>query len=287
MDAGSAIGISLLTILFFVWACELQFLPGQRHRLSAATGPLGSSSSTGHRPTLTTSKSIVRVEFTVMSLNAVLPFPYPPPFLIPVTPFSLLPYMWAFAAWFDRHGPPLFLLQPGASSPEPMPSLSRRGHQWMDRQNGFLTSAIFVTGTRLLEMRPFVGGAILGILVIKPQLCAAFAGGCHRRAPVACGRRSSSKRRYPPAPIATAIRLGRLRRLLEDLPLYTDMMRQDAWPWNEFISVFAFLRWFGIGQVVASTIHALVAVAAIALDLARLVTQLGLQGCCAWLRPPC
>ena len=49
------------------------------------------------------------------------------------------------------------------------------------------------------------------------------------------------------------------------LPLYTDMMRQDAWPWNEFISVFAFLRWFGIGQAVASTVHVLVAVAATAL----------------------
>ena len=32
-------------------------------------------------------------------------------------------------------------------------------------------------------------------------------------------------------------------------------MRQDKWPWNEFISVFAFVRYFGIDQSIAMTIH--------------------------------
>ena len=39
-------------------------------------------------------------------------------------------------------------------------------------------------------------------------------------------------------------------------------MRQDKWPWNEFISVFAFVRYFGIDQSIALTIHFIVAAAA-------------------------
>jgi len=36
-----------------------------------------------------------QVEFSLVTLNGLLPFPYPPPFLLMVAPFSLLSYMWA------------------------------------------------------------------------------------------------------------------------------------------------------------------------------------------------
>ena len=42
-------------------------------------------------------------------------------------------------------------------------------------------------------------------------------------------------------------------------------MRQGTWPWYEFVSVFAFLRWFGIGPTVALAAHAFVAIGAAAL----------------------
>ena len=94
----SAIGISLLTILFFVWAWSFNFSQvNVTDYLSYwAAGKLVL---TGHPADAYNVEIHREVEFTVTSLNAVLPFPYPPPFLIPVTPFSLLPYMWAFAAW--------------------------------------------------------------------------------------------------------------------------------------------------------------------------------------------
>ena len=56
------------------------------------------------RPRRGTSSGIAQVEFTLVTLNGLLPFPYPPPFLLMVTPFSLLSYMWGFAAWVERHG---------------------------------------------------------------------------------------------------------------------------------------------------------------------------------------
>jgi hypothetical protein len=49
---------------------------------------------------------------------------------------------------------------------------------------------------------------------------------------------------------------------IEILPLYTELMRQDKWPWNEFISVFAFARYFGAAHAVALAIHAIVAAGA-------------------------
>jgi hypothetical protein len=58
--------------------------------------------------------------------------------------------------------------------------------------------------------------------------------------------------------------LGAFEGFIKILPLYTELMRQDKWSWNIFISVFAFLRWFGVDQSIALAVHAIVAAAAIA-----------------------
>jgi len=50
--------------------------------------------------------------------------------------------------------------------------------------------------------------------------------------------------------------------VLRMAPLYTELMRQDKWPWNEFISAFAFLRYFGLPIALAVAVQALVALAA-------------------------
>ncbi len=282
----SAIGISLLTILFFVWAWSFNFSQvNVTDYLSYwAAGKLVL---TGHPADAYNVEIHRAVEFTVTSLNAVLPFPYPPPFLIPVTPFSLLPYMWGFAAWLIVTGIVYFFaarrVAPGAYAFAQPPAII---NGWIG-QNGFLTSAIFVTGTRLLEMRPFAGGAILGILVIKPQLAPLLpvAVIAARLWPAVAGAASS----------AAALLLLSLLLFGWDayvgfwniLPLYTDMMRRDAWPWNEFISVFAFLRWFGIEQAIASTVHVVGRRRSHCTHVVGLVARLGLQGCRCWLRPPC
>jgi hypothetical protein len=111
------------------------------------------------------------VEMTVSALaGSIQPFPYPPPFLLFVVPFALLPFTAAFAAWlmvtaglfyavFRRIAPwPFTFALPAAQA------------NALIGQNGFLTSAIFACGTALLDTRPFLAGAILGVLVVKPQL---------------------------------------------------------------------------------------------------------------------
>jgi hypothetical protein len=46
------------------------------------------------------------------------------------------------------------------------------------------------------------------------------------------------------------------------ISLFTEMIQQSAWPWNPFVSVFAFMRYSGVDQTLALIIHAVVAVAA-------------------------
>ena len=202
------------------------------------------------------------MEFTVSPFKGLLPFPYPPPFLLIVTPFSLLPYMWGFLAWVAVTLA-LYLTVARRVIDVPYalahPSVLMNG---LIGQNGFLTAAIFTGGVTLLRSRPFLAGAMLGTLVIKPQLALML--------PVAV----IAARLWPAiaGAIATSAALalvslalfgtGVFTGFLEMLPLYGELMRQDKWPWNEFISIFAFLRYFGVDQTVALTVHAVIAAVA-------------------------
>ncbi len=202
------------------------------------------------------------MEFTVSPFKGLLPFPYPPPFLLIVTPFSLFPYLWGFLAWVSITLA-LYLAVARRVIDVPYalahPSVLMNG---LIGQNGFLTAAIFTGGVTLLRSRPLLAGAILGTLVIKPQLALLL--------PVAV----IAARLWPAiaGAIATSAALalvslalfgtGVFTGFLEMLPLYSELMRQDKWPWNEFISVFAFLRYLGFDQTVALTVHAVIAAGA-------------------------
>jgi alpha-1,2-mannosyltransferase len=206
------------------------------------------------------------MEFTVSPFKGLLPFPYPPPFLLIVTPFSLFPYLWGFLAWVSITLA-LYLAVARRVIDVPYalahPSVLMNG---LIGQNGFLTAAIFTGGVTLLRSRPLLAGAILGTLVIKPQLALLL--------PVAV----IAARLWPAiaGAIATSAALalvslalfgtGVFTGFLEMLPLYSELMRQDKWPWNEFISVFAFLRYFGVDQTVALTVHAVIAAGAAVLS---------------------
>lgn len=99
-------------------------------------------------------------------------FVNPPPFLFAVLPFGLLPYPLAWIAWvavtftvwawvsirtFPRYLP-LVLAFPGA--------LIAAIHA----QNGFVTGALLVGAVACLPRKPFLSGALIGALVIKPHL---------------------------------------------------------------------------------------------------------------------
>lgn len=191
-----------------------------------------------------------------------LPFPYPPPFLLLVTPFSVLPYAWSLIAWVI-----VTLIAYAIASRRVIDLPYAMSHpsvlvNALIGQNGFLTAAIFTQGACLLRKRPFVGGVVLGILIIKPQLAPLLpvAVVAARLWPAIAGALASSAilLLLSVGVFGTNVFVG----FLKMLPLYAEMMRQSTWSWNSFVSVFAFLRYFGVDQTIALTVHGVVAAAA-------------------------
>lgn len=102
-------------------------------------------------------------------------FFYPPVFLLVLIPFGPLPYLASLAAWLSSTGYGYWRAVrlwaedwPGARMTFlAFPALlTNAGHG----QNGFLTAALLGTGVFLFERRPWLAGAMIGALVIKPHL---------------------------------------------------------------------------------------------------------------------
>lgn len=102
------------------------------------------------------------------------PFAYPPPFLLLVAPLGYLTYPAAAALWaagtlalllvaFIRLGQPRHLLTLLLLAPTTIICL-------VFGQNGCLFAGILLGGLRLSERRPWLGGAVLGLMICKPQL---------------------------------------------------------------------------------------------------------------------
>jgi alpha-1,2-mannosyltransferase len=102
-------------------------------------------------------------------------FYYPPPFLLVLLPFAMLPYGLAISAWIvatsagylaclrqlvQRHWS---VTLPGLAFPA---LLINAEHG----QNGALSAALLAGGASLLDRQPRLAGACLGLLSIKPQL---------------------------------------------------------------------------------------------------------------------
>lgn len=184
-----------------------------------------------------------------------MPFPYPPPFLFFVLPFSIPPYVAAFGLWVAATGA-LYLAVSRSVVRGPYalahPPALLNG---LIGQNGFLTFSIFVAGANRLREQPFTAGLILGLLVIKPQLAALL--------PIAV-LASRNWRAIGGAVISAsgllllallAFGVESYRGFLELMPLYSGWMAENKWPWEEFASPFAFLRFLGIPATIGLAVQ--------------------------------
>lgn len=98
---------------------------------------------------------------------------YPPFFLLIAAVLATVPYAWALLAWMVLTVP-AYLAAVRAICPRPeTPLLAAAfpaafvnlGHG----QNGFLTAALLGGALQLLDRRPWVAGALIGMLAYKPQ----------------------------------------------------------------------------------------------------------------------
>ena len=197
-----------------------------------------------------------------VSAVGILPFPYPPPFALMLAPFGLLPFGLAFAAWVALTGGfYVWAARPWMQDRIALaqPSVLVNG---FIGQNAFLTSGFFLAGLHLLRTRPTMAGAVLGLLVIKPQLAVmlpvAMIAGRHWQA-IAGGALSAFV-----VLLVGLVTLGGkfYTAFFEMLSTYTGFVTQSRWPWRELASVYALLRYFGVAAGIAMSIH--VAVAAVA-----------------------
>jgi hypothetical protein len=182
-------------------------------------------------------------------VGELMPLAYPPPFLLFIALLGLIPFGLSFIVWVVGTG----LLYVAASrAPNRValgnPSAALNGFVG---QNGFLTTAIMLFGLHALRSSPAMGGAILGLMIIKPHLAlllpVAIVAGRHWTAIPAAAASASALL------VAAAMAFG--------LDAYRGFF-VGRWPWEKVASVFALARWFGAGEPLAWTLHAGIALAA-------------------------
>lgn len=202
------------------------------------------------------------VEMTVAHMGGLMPFPYPPPFLFFVAPIAFEPFWLAYLAWIAAAAA-LYV----AAMSRLMPTRCPLAHpaalvNAMIGQNGLLTTAIFGFGIAIVATEPLLGGAVLGLLVVKPQLgiLLPVALLAERNWRAIAGAAASSLLLLALAWMAFGS--DAYRGFLQITGDYAGFMSAGRWNWSEFASLFAFLRFFGIAQPIALALQILAAVVA-------------------------
>lgn len=99
---------------------------------------------------------------------------YPPPMLLIGVPLSMLPVLSAYLAWNALGTASLWVAARAADLPGIAASVAVASPAALESllagQTGALCAALAVPGLVLLEQRPALAGALLGLLVFKPQM---------------------------------------------------------------------------------------------------------------------
>jgi hypothetical protein len=203
-------------------------------------------------------------ELGAIPLDGALPFAYPPCFLPVVTPFALLSYPAAAADWVLL-GFALYCVAMRRWAPD-MPWLALSFPPLLVNaitgQAGFLTAALLVGGMALLPKRPLLAGALLGLLIVKPQLglvlpLALLAG---REWRAIAGAAASSVGLV----LVSLILFGwePWQAWLGNADLIASIAGEGRAGWHRMASVYGALRLAGLGAAAAWIVHFLVALAA-------------------------
>jgi hypothetical protein len=205
------------------------------------------------------------IEMSVTHMGGLMPFPYPPPFLFMVSAIGFHPFWLAYLAWIACTGALYLLAVKRFLSPRYAFAHPAALMNAAIGQNGLLTTGIFAFGASIVASQPYLGGAVLGLLVIKPQLgvllpIALLADRNWRG--IAAAAVSSL---LLLAAAALVFGLDSYRGFLAITGDYTGYMTGSRWNWGELASLFAFVRFFGAPQSAALAIQGVAALAAAAI----------------------
>ena len=196
-----------------------------------------------------------------------MPYGYPPAFLFIAAPFALFPYppaavVWVLLTW-TAYAAAVRLWMPKAHwLAMAMPPVLINA---ITGQAGFLVAAFFIAGVALLPKRPLLGGVMLGLMVIKPQL------GLVLPFALAAGR---EWRAFAGATLGSlgflllgllVFGLGSYQAWIGNAALYSSVVADGLAGWHKMASVYAPLRLAGLDATagwVGQGVAALIAVAA-------------------------
>jgi hypothetical protein len=205
-----------------------------------------------------------RVEAQIVGGISILPFPYPPPFLALVTPFALLPFAAAFICWVMLTGGIYGVF---AKRFAPLPYALANPLilvNAMIGQTGMLAAGLIIAGLSFLPATSFAGGAILGLMIFKPQLAimlpVALLAGRQWRAIGGAAFSSTAALLLGLVLFGPAAYVG----FFQMLPRYAGYLQQARWSWVELASPFAFARYFGINFAVSLGIQIVITLIAAA-----------------------
>jgi hypothetical protein len=206
------------------------------------------------------------MEMTAVAVEGLIPFPYPPPYLLVIVPFGLLPYAVAHALWvsvtLSAYLAAAQRLVPGAALMAlAMPAAIICG---IGGQNSFLLTALFMFGMVAINTRPFLAGLILGLMVIKPHLGVllpmALIAGREWRAFAGATLSSLALTLVSFLVFGAASWIA----FFDMLSLAREIAANGLVSWNKMASVYAALRLLGVPTALAASVHIVVAVAAAA-----------------------
>jgi hypothetical protein len=119
-------------------------------------------------------QKFMAAELAFFKVNFLMPWLYPPTFLLIISPLALLPYLPSLAVWLGLTlaGYLVILRRIAPHHSTILLSLAFPGtfENFFHGQNGFLSATLLGGGLLLLENYPVAGGALLGLASYKPQL---------------------------------------------------------------------------------------------------------------------
>jgi hypothetical protein len=232
----------------------------------------------GHAAGAFDPKALLAVQRAIVpAIRPGLEWCYPPTFQLLIAPLALVPFPVAYALFIAITLVPFLMLismiVPGRGALAMSCAFPGTFANAWQGQNGFLTTSLFGGGLLLVDRRPWLAGALLGLLVYKPQfgvlLPILLIGTGRWRATLAAAASGGAFI----ALSALVLGLAPWLAFLRTLPEVSAALASGELPWSKMASVFVAARWLGAD---APSAYALQIVTAIAIAAATLM---------AWRRP--
>jgi hypothetical protein len=187
-----------------------------------------------------------------------LPWNYPPTFQLLLTPLAWLPYTAAWRVWTAAGAAAYALLARGLVEPRRLWVLLLAPAAALNvlvGQNGLFSVALLAGGALLIERRPILGGALIGLMAYKPHFAVlaplALISGREWRAFIAAGASACALALASIAVFGLDPWIGFLHKAAQPAALFGS----SSSAWRTIPSVLILGRSLGLGDTASAALH--------------------------------